>query len=225
MFDPPYSRRSYKLLLGAIKFERASPKEKRMMTKNFHRREKVYYAIRQALLSGPKSYTALWKAVGGSRSTVSNCLKGLCEDAIVKRNNVTHDYELIAFGWRNLGKIRTPSTAYCTRQIRNERVFVTEDSSAIFYPRIGLIRIDESKPNLISAMGALLDPIYFALRKSGTIRFEIDIRVRARGTIEITPTQREREIAEWRQKSARWIAEENYGRRMSFINRKRRAYG
>lgn len=74
-------------------------------------------------------------------------------------------------------------------------------------------------------MAALLNPIYLSLRKPGIIRFEINISLKARGTIETTPTQREREIAEWRQKTALWKAEENYGRIMSFINRKRRAYG
>jgi DNA-binding Lrp family transcriptional regulator len=225
MFDPPYSRRSYKLLRGAMRFEQASPKEKRMMTKNFHRREKVYFAIRQALLGGPKSFSALWGVVGGSRSTVSNCLKALCEDEIIKRNNLRRDYELRTYAWINLAKIRSPSAAYCKRQIRKDRTTVTENCSAVFYPRTGLIRIDESKPNLIAAVSALLDPVYFALRKSGIIRFEIDINLRARGTIEIVPTQREREIAEWRQKSASWVAEDNYGRTMSFINRKRRAVG
>jgi DNA-binding Lrp family transcriptional regulator len=225
MFDPPYSRRSYKRLLGAIKFERASPKEKRMMTKNFHRREKVYYAIRQALLSGPKSFTALWKSAGGSRSTVSNCLKALCEDEIVKRNSLTRDYELRRVGWINLARIRTPSSAYCKRRISNDRTTVTEDCSASFYPRSGLVRIDESKPNLEAAVAALLNPIYFSLRKSGTTRFEIEINLKARGTIEIAPTQREREIAEWRAKVRTWRAEEEYDRKMSYINRKRRAYG
>lgn len=71
--------------------------------------------------------------------------------------------------------------------------------SAASYPRHGLIRIDESKPNLEAAMSALLNPVYFLLRKSGKIRFDIKINLRARGTIEITPTQRERELAEWRQ--------------------------
>jgi len=224
-FHPPYSKHTLKLLRGAIKFEQSSPKEKRIMTKNFHRREKVYYIIRQTLLGGPKSFTTLWKAAGGSRSTVSNCLKGLCEDGIVKRNALTRNYELKALGWRKLEEVRTPSSAYFKRQIRNDRTLVTENCSAIFYPRTGFIRIDESKPNLEAAVAALLNPIYFSVRKSGIIRFEIEISLKARGTIEVTPTQREREIAEWRRNEASWKAEDAYDRKMSSINRKRRAYG
>ena len=224
-FSPPYSRHTLKLLRGAVKFEQSSPKEKRIMTKNFHRREKVYYAIRQALLGGPKSFTTLWKVVGGSRSTLSSCLKGLCEDEIVKRNTLTRNYELKALGWRKLEEVRTPSSAYCKRQFRNDRTLVTESCSAIFYPRTGFIRIDESKPNLEEAVAALLNPTYFSVRKSGTIKFEIEVCLKAKGTIEVTPTQREREIAEWRRNEASWKAQDEYDRKMSSINRKRRAYG
>jgi hypothetical protein len=152
-------------------------------------------------------------------------LKGLCEDEIVKRNNLTRDYELRTLGWRNLALIRTPSSTYCRRRIEKERLIVTEDSAAVFYPREGLIRIDESKPNLEAAMAALLNPLYFSLQKTGTIRFEIEINLKARGTIEVVPTQREREVAEWKQKEASWKAEDMFDRKMSWINRKRRAYG
>ena len=224
-FDHRYSGTNYKLLRGAIRFERASAKQKRKMTKNFHRREKVYYAIRQCLLSGPKSFTALWGATGGSRSTVSNCLKALCEDEIVKRSNLTRDYELRSLGWIDFARIRTPSTAYSKRRIKKERLLVNENCSALFFPRSGLTRIDESKPNLEAALAALLNPIYFSIRKPGKITFEIEINLKARGSIEIAPTQWERDIAEWRRKDASWRKEDDYDRKMRWINIKRRAYG
>ena len=163
-----------------------------MMTKNFHRREKVYSAIRQSLLEGPKSFTALWKSAGGSRSTLSNCLKGLCEGGIVRRSNITRDYELTTVGWVNVERIRTPSSACCKRQFEQGNITVQEDCSAFFYPRAGLIRIDESKPNLEAAMAALMNPVYLSLRKSGKISFEIEITLKAKGTIEVAMTERER---------------------------------
>lgn len=174
-YDRSWVETSYKLLRHGIDFENASPKRKAQITKHFNRRLKVYGVIREPFLGGPKSFTAVWKVVGGSRSTVSNCLKGLCEEQIVKRDNITRQYELISVGWRDLRQIRTPSAAYCKRLIRNSRTTVSEDCSASFYPRSGFVRIAESKPNLEAAMAALLNPIYLAVRKSGTTRFDIEI--------------------------------------------------
>jgi hypothetical protein len=70
-----------------------------------------------------------------------------------------------------------------------------------------------------------MNPVYFSLRKPGIVRFEIEVNLRARGTTEIITTQRERELAEWREKMASWKAEEQFDRRMSWINRRKRAYG
>jgi DNA-binding Lrp family transcriptional regulator len=176
------------------------------------------------LLSGPKSFTDLFEAIGGSRTTLSNCMKALCEDEIVKHNHLTRNYELRTFGWVNLAQLRTPSSAYSKRRIENDRTIVTENCTANFYPRSGLVRIDESKPNLEAAMAALLDPLYFSLRKPGMITFEIEINLKVQGTVEIVPTQRERLITEWRRKDASLRAEEEYWRKMSWINRERRAY-
>ena len=55
-----------------------------------------------------------------------------------------------------------------------------------------MIRIDESKPNLEAAMAALMNPVYLSLRKSGKISFEIEITLKAKGTIEVAMTERER---------------------------------
>jgi hypothetical protein len=105
-------------------------------------------------------------------------------------------------------KIPTPSAAYGERRFDSETLSFVEKHVAHFYPRRGLIRIDESKPNMEAAMAALLNPVYDSLRKYGKTEFEIEISIRAHGSITKRPVGYEKVKEDWKSKSELWRNDE-----------------
>lgn len=144
---------------------------------------------------------------------------------LVEQNFLTRKYELGQSGRELMGtvglsglptllsKINTPSYAHGTRRIEDKTrrgafLEVVESYSASFYPRRGLVRVDESKPNVKAALKALLNPIYRSIRRTTITDFEIEINLKAKGTIQAGPTKDERTLEEWREKMKILEAEE-----------------
>jgi hypothetical protein len=100
--------------------------------------------------------------------------------------------------------IPTPSSSYGRRQFESETVSFVEKYAAHFYPRRGLVRIDESKPNMEAAMAALLNPVYNSLRKYGKTEFEIEISIKAEGSVTKRPVGYEKVKEEWKTKNELW---------------------
>jgi hypothetical protein len=101
-----------------------------------------------------------------------------------------------------------PSNVYGKRQFKTGRVTVSEKYAASFFPRVGFVRIDESLPNLEAALTALLNPIYFALRKPRRTPIEVEINIRVKGQLTISPTAHEKLRAEWKSKEELWRNDE-----------------
>ena len=207
-----------KLVLNMKRFERKSPLRKRIISKNFYRRVRVYAEILGTLFEqGPQGFTELWNEMCGSRSTVSSCLKGLRERKLVEQSILSRKYELTESGRSfadrletvhllrlptGLSRINTPSYAHGTRQTeaktrRGAPLKATEHYTAGFYPRRGFVRIDESKPNVKAALRALLNPIYRSIRRTTIKDFEIEIDLRVKGTITVGLTKHERDAAQF----------------------------
>jgi DNA-binding MarR family transcriptional regulator len=218
-----------KLAVNMKHFERKSPVRKRIISKNFHRRVRVYARILKTLSEqGPHSFTELWNEIRGSRSTISSCLKGLREKKLVEQSILTRKYELTESGRSfvdkleamhllrlptGLSTINTPSYAHGTRQTegktrRGAPLKATEHYTASFYPRRGFVRIDESKPNVKAALRALLNPIYRSIRRTTMKDFEIEINLRVKGTITAGLTKHERDIEQFDEKMDITKAEE-----------------
>jgi len=218
-----------KLVLNMKRFERQSPVRKRIISKNFHRRVRVYAGILKTLSEqGPQGFTGLWNEIGGSRSTISSCLKGLREKKLIEQNILTRKYELTESGRSfvnkletirpfhsptGLSRINTPSYAHGTRETeaktrRGAPLKATEHYTASFYPRRGFVRIDESKPNVKAALRALLNPVYRSFRRTTVRDFEIEISLRVKGTVAVGLTKHERDIEEFDEKMKIAKAEE-----------------
>jgi len=217
-----------KLILRMLEFEAEPAVRKRILTRNFHRRTKVYYSILVHLNESPQRFTDLCKSIGGSRSTISSCVKGLREKKLVEQSILTRKYELTESGRSfvdkletmyllrlptGLSTINTPSYAHGTRQTeaktrRGAPLKATEHYTASFYPRRGFVRIDESKPNVKAALRALLNPIYRSIRKTTMKDFEIEINLRVKGTITAGLTKHERDIEQFDEKMDITKAEE-----------------
>ena len=204
-----------RLLSNMVRFSSRHPRTKRIITRNLHRRKEVYESILGLLEQGPQRFTALYDSIGGSRFTISRCLQGLCEQNAIRRNNITRNYELADPGLSiEPSKINTPSNAYGARSFKHGRVEVNESYAAKFFPRKGLVRIDESKPRVKSAVAALLDPIYRSyarpFQKPRKIDFEIEINITVKGTLVVGMTKSQQKAAEWNKKEETWKSEETY---------------
>jgi len=70
---------------------------------------------------------------------------------------------------------------------------------------------------LESALKALLDPIYISgalpFRRPCKTDFEIEINITVKGTLDVGMTERQREVAEWKEKEKSWKTEEMSGYR------------
>jgi predicted transcriptional regulator len=213
-----------KLILRMLEFEAKSAVKKRILTRNFHRRAKVYYSILAHLNESPQRFTDLCKSIGGSRSTISSCIKGLRESKIAQQNIQTRKYELTESGLQlldqkrrfgfitGLSRIATPSLIYGTRAVQKKTKqgsLVSTDEKYVvkFYPRRGFVRIDESKPKVKAALAALLDPVYCSIRNPLKTDFEIEINLKVRGSISVAPTPHQRAVEEYKEKEAMWFAD------------------
>jgi len=204
-----------RLVPGMLWFSKKRPRMKQILTRNRHRRKIVYELILEFLEKSPQSFTVLYNSIGGSRSTISRCLQGLCEQNAIRRNNITRNYELTDPRLSiEPSKINTPSNAYGTRSFKHGRVEVNESYTAKFFPRKGLVRIDESKPRVKAAVAKLLDPIYGSyarpFQKPRKIDFEIEINITVKGTLAVGMTKNQQRSAEWDEKEKIWKFEETW---------------
>jgi hypothetical protein len=203
----PHARGSERIISNMIRFELSSAKKKSiLLRKNYHRRMEVYAGIYQCLEKAPQSFDDISDVIGGSRGTVSKCLKAMCLAGIVDRNVLTRKYELIPDHSVPPSLIRTPSVAYGKRRLalENGRVKLVERSAVTFFPRKGPIRIDESNPNLEAALAALMNPVYVSFRRPQSFNFEIEINWKVTGHLTINRSGHQKSVEAYKAKVELW---------------------
>ncbi|MFC1505716.1 winged helix-turn-helix domain-containing protein [Thermoproteota archaeon] len=195
-----------RLIPNMLRFSRKDPITQRKITRNKRRGKIVNENILTLLRQGPHSFTDIHNSIGGSRTTISNHLKGLCEKN-VRKNPLTRKYELNNSQYPDLRTINIPSNAYatvCDRQINKGRLEVNEKIVAKFFPHKGFNRIDEAKPKIKKAVAYLLDPVYnsytLPFRKPQEIEFEIEINLTVKGTLKVGMTEHQLKASKFNEK-------------------------